>query len=354
MMQAAVFHAAGDIRVEQVPQPAGLRPHEVLVRPRWCGICGTDLHEYLSGPLVIPAKPHPLTGAELPQILGHEFSAIVAETGPEVSGLSPGDRVSVMPLITCGRCHYCRRGLQQLCTTMACTGLSSAWGGIAELAVVADHQVSRLPDSVDDVQGALIEPAAVAACGVDQAAVAPGETVLITGAGPIGALAALYAHSRGGRVLVYEPNPSRAALARDLGVAEVLEPRRGELVSEVLDRTDGLGAHGAVECAGAAGALRDCIAATRSRGVVAQTGLHTSLAEIDPMQLSLREIRLVGTWCYPIVDWPRLISLVAAGRYPVERVVTAKIPIADVVGQGFDALADPAGDQVKVLVGAHQ
>jgi (R,R)-butanediol dehydrogenase / meso-butanediol dehydrogenase / diacetyl reductase len=354
MMQAAVFHAARDIRVEHVEPPRDLRAHEVLVRPQWCGICGTDLHEYLSGPIVIPADPHPLTGAALPQILGHEFSAMVAETGPEVAGLRPGDRVSVMPLITCGRCYYCRRGLQHLCTNMACTGLSSAWGGIAELAVVFDHQLTRLPDRVDDVQGALIEPAAVAACGVDQVAVAPGEAVLITGAGPIGALAALYAHSLGVQVLIYEPNPSRAALARSLEVAEILEPSPGELVAEVLDRTGGLGVHGAVECAGAASALRDCIAATRSRGVVAQTGLHTGPAEIDPMQLSLREISLVGTWCYPVVDWPRLISLVAAGRYPVERVVTGQIAIGDVVDKGFDALCDPSGDQVKVLVGAGQ
>jgi (R,R)-butanediol dehydrogenase/meso-butanediol dehydrogenase/diacetyl reductase len=351
-MQAAVFHAAGDIRVEQVPEPAALGPRDVLLRPLWCGICGTDLHEYQSGPIVIPVRPHPLTGAELPQILGHEFSAVVAGAGPEVDGLAPGDRVSVMPLITCGRCAYCQRGLQHLCTQMACTGLSSAWGGIAELAVVTQSQVTRLPDDVSDVQGALIEPAAVAACGVEAARVAPGETILITGAGPIGALAALYAHAQGARVLVYEPNPARAALARDLGVAEVLPARPGELAGEVLARTDGLGVHGAVECAGVGSALRDCIAATRSRGVVAQTGLHTGPAQIDPMQLALREISLVGTWCYPVVDWPRLISLVAAGRYPVQRVVTAQIGVADVVRQGFDALGDRAGRQVKVLVGA--
>lgn len=354
MMQAAVFHAAHDVRVQDVQPPQALRAHEVLVRPRWCGICGTDLHEYLSGPIVIPADPHPLTGAQLPQILGHEFSAVVTDVGPEVAGLRPGERVSVMPLITCGHCYYCLRGLQHLCTNMACTGLSSAWGGIAEFAVVSDHQLTKLPDTVDDVQGALIEPAAVAACGVDQSMVAPGETVLITGAGPIGTLAALYAHSLGAGVLIYEPNPSRAALARSLDIAEILDPSPGDLVGEVLDRTGGLGAYGAVECSGAAPALRDCIAATRSRGVVAQTGLHTGPAEIDPMQLSLREISLVGTWCYPVVDWPRLINLVAAGRYPVERVVTGQIAISDVVDKGFEALCDPAGSQVKVLVGAQR
>jgi (R,R)-butanediol dehydrogenase/meso-butanediol dehydrogenase/diacetyl reductase len=354
MMQAAVFHGARDIRVEQVPEPSDLGDHDVLLRPLWCGICGTDLHEFLAGPIVTPAQPHPLTGAVLPQILGHEFSGAVVATGPAVRGLGPGDRVSVMPLITCGQCHYCLRGLQHLCRTMACTGLSSAWGGLADLAVVADRQLTRLPDAVDDVQGALIEPGAVAACGVDQSRVAPGETVLITGAGPIGALAALYADSLGAEVLIYEPNPFRAKLARGLGVAEVLEPSGGSLPEQVLDRTDGLGVHAAVECSGAGPALRDCLAATRSRGVVAQTGLHTGLAEIDPMQLALREISLTGTWCYPIVDWPRLISLVAAGRYPVQKVVTAQIGVADVVEAGFEALCHPAGTQVKVLVGGQR
>jgi (R,R)-butanediol dehydrogenase/meso-butanediol dehydrogenase/diacetyl reductase len=349
-VRAAVFHGARDVRVEDVARPGAPGPRQVLVRPLWCGICGTDLHEFLAGPIVIPDSPHALTGAQLPQVLGHELSAEVAEVGAEVSGIRPGDRVSIMPLIVCGRCDSCTRGVPHLCRDMACTGLSSAWGGIAELALVEDYQVAVLPESVSDVQGALIEPAAVAAYGVDRSGAHAGDVVLIAGAGPIGALAALYAQAAGMDVIVSEPNPQRARFARELDVGAVVDPREDDLQGVVHELTGGAGVDAAVECAGNAAALRACIAVARPRGTVVQTGLHTGPAEITPMDVSLKDLTIVGTWCYPITDWPRMVRLLGSGRFRAERVVTAQIDVADVVEQGFEPLTDPAGAELKVLV----
>lgn len=351
-MRAAVFHAAGDIRVEEVAAPDVVLPHEVKLRPYWCGICGTDLHEYAMGPIVIPSAPHALTGAQAPQILGHEFSAEVVEIGAEVRNVRVGQRVSVMPLVTCGVCYFCRRGLNHLCRTMAAVGLSHQWGGIAELAVVPAAQVFVLPDEVSEVQGAVIEPAAVAAYGVDTAGVGPGDTVLITGAGPIGALAALYSSSLGAEVFISEPNPARAALARSLDVATVLDPSDLDVPGWLRDRTDGIGVDAVIECSGNERALQSALASVRAAGRISQTGLHTKPASIDPMILSERDITLAGTWCFPVTDWPRIIGLVARGRYPVEKVVTAQIPMSDTVTGGFDVLLSPTGDHVKLLVGA--
>ena len=179
-----------EIRTVPDPTPA---PDEVVLKVRRVAVCGTDLHEYTSGPIVTPSEPHPLTGATLPQILGHEFSAEVVATGSAITRVRVGDRVAVMPLIYCGRCDYCRRGLQHLCVTMACTGLSADWGGMAELANLEEYQVFRIPEAVSDEQGALIEPCAVAAYGVSRGPVRPGDSVLIAGGGPIGAFAALCA-----------------------------------------------------------------------------------------------------------------------------------------------------------------
>jgi (R,R)-butanediol dehydrogenase/meso-butanediol dehydrogenase/diacetyl reductase len=351
-MRAAVFHAARDVRVEDVPEPSGLGDREVLLRPTWCGVCGTDLHEFAQGPIVIPAVPHPLNGSVLPQILGHEFSAEVVETGADVTKVSAGDRVSIMPLLVCGRCPYCVRGMNHLCVSMACTGLSSPWGGIAELAIVSDYQVTPLPDAVSDVQGALIEPTAVAAYGVDRAGIGPGDTVLITGCGPIGALASLYAFANGVRVIVAEPNPNRAEFARSLDVGDVLDPADGDPVERIREMTDGLGVNGCVECSGNERALNTCIDATRKAGTVVQTGLHTKPAAIDPMQVALKDLTISGTWCYPVYDWPRIIGLIAGGRCPVERVVTAKIDADDVVSGAFEPLLDPQGREMKVMVRA--
>lgn len=350
-MRAAVFHAAHDIRVEQVSDPGSPGPGEVLLKPFWCGVCGTDLHEYAMGPIVIPDAPHALTGAQAPQILGHEFSAEVLEVGAGVADVKAGDRVSVMPLLSCGTCYYCRRALNHLCQRMGCIGLSFAWGGIAELAIVPATNVSVLPESVSDLQGALVEPGAVAAYGVDTANVRPGDTVLITGAGPIGALAALYSSSLGANVYISEVNPFRADLARGLDVGEVLDPTATDVPAFLKDATGGIGVDAVIECSGNERALQAAIASVRSAGRISQTGLHTKAASIDPMVLSEHDITLAGTWCYPVTDWPRIIDLIARGRYPVEKVVTAQVAMDDVV-TGFDTLLSPRGDQVKVLIQA--
>jgi (R,R)-butanediol dehydrogenase / meso-butanediol dehydrogenase / diacetyl reductase len=349
-MRAAVFHAAHDVRVEDVAAPTSPGPGEVLVRPFWCGICGTDLHEYAQGPIVTPAEPHRLNGSTIPQILGHEFSAEVVEVGAGVDRVRVGQRVTVMPLLFDGTCYYCVRGLNHLCVNMACIGLSYAWGGIAELAVVPQEKLTVLPDGVSDLQGALVEPAAVAAYGVDTAKVRPGDTVLVTGAGPIGALATLYAASLGARVVVSEVNPTRAELVRRFGVAEVLDPTATDVAAHLKDLNGGIGADAVIECSGNERALQTALAAVRSAGHVSQTGLHTRPAAIDPMVLSEHDITLSGTWCYPVFDFPRIVDLIARGRYPVEQVVTGRVPMADIVEKGFETLLSPTGDQVKVLI----
>jgi (R,R)-butanediol dehydrogenase/meso-butanediol dehydrogenase/diacetyl reductase len=349
-MKAARYYGARDIRVDDVAEPGTIGAGQVLLRPRWSGICGTDLHEYTQGPIVIPSAPHPLNGSQLPQILGHEMSGVVEAVGADVQRVAVGDRVSVMPLIFCGTCYYCVRGLNHLCTRMACTGLSSASGGIAQLAVVEEYQVAKLPDTVTDVQGAVVEPTAVAAYGVDRSTVAPGEALLITGAGPIGALAALYAYSLGASVIVAEPNENRARLMRSLDIGLVIDPTAADTASIIETATDGVGVDAAVECSGTAAGLELCITSTRSRGTVVQTGLHTRPATIDPMQVSLKDLSIIGTWCYPVYDWNRIIRIIAGGRLPVEKVVTSTFDIDQIVA-GFEVLLEPTGDQVKVLVG---
>jgi (R,R)-butanediol dehydrogenase/meso-butanediol dehydrogenase/diacetyl reductase len=349
-VKALRYHAARDLRVEDVAEPNGPGPTQVTVAPRWCGICGTDLHEYIAGPIVTAAEPHPLTGARLPQIVGHEFSAEVVAVGSEVTRVRVGDRVSIMPLAYCGRCEYCRRGLQHLCAVMACTGLSTDWGGIAELATLEEYQVFGIPDEVTDEQGALIEPCAVAAYGVSRGGVQPGDSVLVTGAGPIGALAALCAAAAGaGAVYVSEPNPARREQAAGLGLGQILDPTSTDVPAELRERSGGLGVDVAIECAGHGAALNTCIASVRRRGTVVQTGLHVGPCEVEPMLWALNDLTIVGTWCYGVNDWPRIAAQIASGRLPVERVITGRLPIADAPA-GFERLASGSAQDIKVLV----
>jgi (R,R)-butanediol dehydrogenase/meso-butanediol dehydrogenase/diacetyl reductase len=255
-----------------------------------------------------------------------------------------------MPLIYCGRCDYCRRGLQHLCVTMACTGLSADWGGIAKLANLEEYQVFRIPDAVSDEQGALIEPCAVAAYGVSRGPVRPGDSVLIAGGGPIGALAALCAAAAGaGSVYMTEPNESRRERARRLDLGEVFDPATADVPAELRERTDGLGVDIAIECAGFGDAFKTCAEAVKRRGTVVQVGLHVSRCEVDPMLWALNDLKIVGSWCYGVNDWPRVAAQIASGRLPVERIVTGRLRMEE-AQSGFERLSSGTTEDMKVLI----
>jgi (R,R)-butanediol dehydrogenase / meso-butanediol dehydrogenase / diacetyl reductase len=349
-MRALRFHAARDLRIEDVPEPGAPAPEEVVVRVAVCGICGTDLHEFMAGPIVTATEPHPLTGAQNPQILGHEFAGEVVAVGESVTRVQAGDRVAIMPLAYCGTCAYCRRGLQHLCATMGCVGLSHAWGGMGEIATIAEYQVVPLPDGVSYEQGALIEPTAVAAYGVERAGVAPGDRVLVTGAGPIGALAALCARAAGASaVYVSEPNAARRARSEALGVAIVLDPTVVDVPAFLHEDTDGLGIDVAIECSGHPNGFNAAVASLRRRGTLAQTGLFVGQASVEPMLWSLNDLSIIGTWCYWVYDFDRIAAQIASGGLPVERVITGRVGLDDAPG-AFERLASGAADEIKVLV----
>ncbi len=352
-MRAVRFHAARDIRVEDVPPPESLAPDDVLVEPFCCGICGTDLHEFIAGPIVTPAEPHIYTGATNPQILGHEFSARVARVGDAVENVAVGDRVSVQPLVAPRHDYYGKRGIYHLSPQLGCVGLSWDWGGMAEQAVIKDYNAQPVPDNLTDEQGAMIEPAAVAMYGVDRGGVEAGSTVLVSGAGPIGALTVLAAKAAGAAlIIVSEPNPSRRRILSEIApYAVVVDPTSQNLQEVVQDLTEeGVGADVALECVGLEASLNACAEAVRRQGKVVQVGLHMKAASVDAMLWALKDITVEATWCYPVQVWPRIARLIASGTFPVEKVITARIDAADVVSKGFEALCDPAGNHLKIVV----
>lgn len=353
-MKAVRFHNAKDIRVEDVAAPAKkLGANDVLIKPIVTGICGTDLHEYIAGPIVTPVKPHVYTGVTNPQILGHEFSAIVADKGSSVSNVKVGDRVSIQPLISPRDDYYGRRGLYHLSPSMGCVGLSWAWGGMSELAVVNDYNLAVVPKGVTDIQAAMIEPAAVAVYAADRGGVQSGSTVLISGVGPIGALTLLAVKAAGaGQIFVSEPNAFRRKMAKELvPAAIVLDPMTHDVVAEIKAQTeDHVGVDVAIECVGLEASLNTCVKAVRNQGKVVQTGLHMKPASVDPMTWALKDITIEATWCYPVQCWPRIIRMVESGSFPIEKIVTANIKADHVVKQGFDALLDKSVNHMKILV----
>jgi (R,R)-butanediol dehydrogenase/meso-butanediol dehydrogenase/diacetyl reductase len=181
----------------------------------------------------------------------------------------------------------------------------------------------------------------------------PGGTVLITGAGPIGALTVLAASAAGaGKIFVSEPNPNRRKLIESLGIATaVLDPTKVDVAKFIHESTDeGVGVDSAIEAVGNEAALNLCIDAVRSGGTVVQLGLHVRKATIDAALVAYKDISVEGIWCYPITIWPRVISLIETGKMPVEKIITGRIAPEDVVEKGFRTLLDPSGKQMKVMV----
>ena len=355
-MKAVRYYGRKDIRVETVNEPKEMGSNQLLVKPLWTGICGTDLHEYIAGPIVTPAKPHVFTSATLPQILGHEFSAEVLDVGRDVTHVRPGDRISVQPLVMPMNDYYSRRGLNHLSEKMGCVGLSWAWGGMSDLAVINDYNAAKVPDSISDEEAAMIEPAAVALYAVDRGGVQAGSTVLIAGAGPIGALTTLCAYAAGAaRIFVSEPNASRRRTIESWGIcAGVYDPKSSDVVAIVKEQTEeNVGVDVAIECVGNENALNTCVEAVRRRGVVVQAGLHVGKASTDPMLWTLKDLTIEATWCYPITMWPRIMGLVESGKLPIAKIIDGRIRAEDVVPKGFDVLTAATNDKLKILVSTH-
>jgi len=314
-MRAVQFHWTEDLRVDDVPEPTP-GPGEVKLKNAYSGICGSDLHMFytpLPDGLDYPA--HPLTGAGLPQIFGHEFSGTVVELGEGVADLAVGDRVAVWPVYYCGTCAACRQGRYNACRTIGFHGLTSHGGGMAEYTTVAAPMVHKLPESVDLRLGALVEPMAVAWHAVERSGITAAGSALIAGAGPIGIGVWFALKARGiTNVLVSEPSPSRRAVIANLG-ARVIDPVTEDLAAAVMEMTNGDGVDAAFDAAGAGPAISGSLPLVTPGGVVLVVAIHERPMDFIPTLLVMAETEMRGSLAYLPADFEAVIAAMAAGQY---------------------------------------
>ena len=349
-MKAARYHGRGDIRIDEVPEPeAG--PGQVKVAVDWCGICGSDLHEFLEGPLFIPrpGSPHPLTGETLPVVMGHEFAGTVAELGEGVSGVSVGDRVAVEPYYVCGTCSACRAGRYNICRSLGFVGLAGSQGGFSERCVVDQRWIHPLGELSTDL-GALVEPLAVGYHAVRLSALPKGGTAVVFGAGPIGLVTIASLKATGaGQIISVEPAAARKGKAPGAGADVVLDPTEVDVPTAVRDLTEGAGADVAFECAGIDAVLASAIGSVRPGGTVVNVAIWGHAATVDMNSLVISEVAVLGSLAY-CGDHPDTIRLLTDGTVDAGQFITARIGLDELVDGGFRQLIEHKDEHVKILV----
>jgi (R,R)-butanediol dehydrogenase/meso-butanediol dehydrogenase/diacetyl reductase len=304
-MKIAKFHGIEDIRVEQV-ENRDPGPGEVQVKIKYCGICGSDVHEYVHGRFPI-------------SYFGHEGTGEIVAIGEGVDSIAIGDRV-----------------------------LTLGAGAYAEYLTTVVERVRKIKPSMSWERAAVMEPLAGTAYAMKRGGVSADDTILITGAGPIGLSFLSSAKAIGVKnIFMTEIVESRIQKARDMGATEVFNPLQGKLPPRIRELTGGDGVDVAIEAVGNPPSLKDCLASTRYRGTVIVHGIFTERATVHMLGFVTREVTMIGT---NSIDMPQALEWAYSGKIQPEEIISSKIGLDDIVGAAFEKLTSTGSDEIKILV----
>ena len=317
------------------------QPGCVTVDISLCGICGTDIASYRTGHLHSPA------------VCGHEWVGVLSAVGAEVSDLREGERVVVAVPPACGRCPECRGGLAEYCRTTSSVArgrnaFAPPHGAFARSITVEAGRVLPAHPDLTDEEAAQVEPATVAFHGVRRSRIAPGDTVLVQGAGPIGLLAMQFARAAGaGQLLVVEPTEARRDLALELGASVALTPE--EAADGVQEHTRGLGADVVLECSGVPALLQTAADLARTGGMVGLISFLAQPATINGARWLAKELSLVASNAFTHDDFRRSMAFLADGRVKAAPLHSRTVALDDLEATLRSLSAGPSAD-IKVLV----
>jgi L-iditol 2-dehydrogenase len=334
-MQVARIHGAGDLRLPEEPMPVP-GPGEALVRVTAVGLCGSDVHWFNEGQIGGDRIVTPL-------ILGHECAGVIE------SGERCGTRVAIDPAIACGRCEYCEEGNPNLCSALRFAGHAPQDGAMCGYIAWPEHCLVPLPETMSDVDGAMLEPLGVGLYSVDLGDVRPGMSVGVFGCGTIG-LSVLQVARAAGATRLFATDlpgvPHRLDAARSIG-ATVFEADEGREAEEILRATGGRGVDVAFEAAGDPEAVEAAVAAVKPGGRAILIGIPSDDRITFPASIARRKdltVRVVHRMKH---TYPRAIRLVESGRVDVHALVTHHFQLAE-VEQAFTAALARAG--IKVVL----
>lgn len=346
-MKAPVLHGRRQMTFEDVPEPVA-GDSEVVVEVGYCGICGSDLHLYDSE----------MAGGGI--VMGHEFGGAIVEIGKDVTGWEVGDRVVGAPMRPCMNCAFCVRGEFDLCYqhyrldaaragVAPAGGASLGAGGYAPFAKIGAARLMRIPDALDEQQAAAIEPAAVGVHAVRLSGQKIGDRVAILGAGPIGLFTLQCAIAAGARrVVVAEPSPGRAELAKSLGADAVFNPREaGDLAGAFASHLGGP-PDVAFDAAGVPATLQQAVDVVKPGGSVMMVGVSFDAAPVRPSVWVTKRVTVRAAFAYSRADYETTIAMLERGSLKAGPVITSIVAGAETPA-AFERLLSPNSD-VKVLV----
>jgi len=343
-MKAIEYHAPGAIRVSTVAMPQ-CSADEIRAKVDACAICGTDLKTYVHGNTRI--KP--------PKIMGHEFTAVVETVGENVRGFEIGQRIAMATSVSCGRCFYCSRGHTNLCLDLRPMGFTYN-GGMAEYVTIParalnNGHVIKVPAGVKAEHAALAEPVSCAVNACTNSNIKQGDTVLVTGSGPMGIINACVARHFGAeKIIVADTNPLRLAHAANFGFDLIVNPDTQDLRQVVLDFTGQIGADVVVVAAPAKEPQQQALDMVRKRGTIclfASLPAEDSILALDSRKIHYNELTVTGSSDSTPAHVQTAVELITTAQIPAEKIATHILPLEDIL-KGFDLMK--SGQALRVVL----
>ncbi len=348
-MRAAVYRGVNDVRVETVPVPE-IGAGEVLIRVHACGVCGTDLKKIHTG------------SHSAPRIFGHETAGILAAVGDGVRDFAVGDRVMVFHHTPCGQCYYCRKKTFAQCNDykrVGCTaGFEPSGGGFAEYVrvmpwILRSGGLIRIPDTVPFEQAAFVEPVNTCYKAIRNLNLAPDETVLVIGQGPIGILLASIAARTGAKVLTSDLYPARHTFAAAYGLNHPIDASKEDVVAAAHSASEGRGADAVILAVGGNALIRTAMDAARPGGrILLFAATQHGEAIFDPAVVCMDEKSLVGSYSSSFELNGEVTDLVFGGYragFDLTRLITHRFSLEDSV-QAIQVASNPGPESMKVFI----